>query len=329
MERSQFLKKSFGFLGMALVAPSLLARKEDTASCTPTVTETAGPFPTINPATLSQSNIVSDRTGVAFTININVKNISSCSPVSGIVVDIWHCDKDGNYSQYGGTQMQPTDYTAKNFLRGRQITDANGKVSYTSIFPGWYTGRATHIHVHMYTTSGTSLLITQIAFPEGSGSAVETVNAASSYGYTKGMSGYTYNASDNVFSDGTSTEMSTLTGSVAAGYTLDWDTYINATSTGLNEDKEESLFGLRQNFPNPAQNNTRVPVVLKSAASVKIMLLDVNGKQLQVQAFGTLPVGEHILDLDLRGIDAGMYIYRVKVMTPEGSFEKSQLLIRE
>ena len=114
--------------------------------------------------------------------------------------------------------MQSADFTSAHFLRGRQTTNANGLVSFTSIFPGWYTSRATHIHVHIYNSSGTSLLVTQIAFPEGSGSAVALVNASTANGYTKGLSGYTYNASDNVFSDSVANEMSTVTGSVAAGF---------------------------------------------------------------------------------------------------------------
>jgi hypothetical protein len=161
---------------------------------------------------------------VPFTIKINIKNKNnSCSALQGVNVDIWHCDKDGYYSEYGGTGMQSVNYTGVHFLRGRQTTDADGLVSFTSIFPGWYSGRATHIHVHIYTSSGTSLLVTQIAFPEGSNSAVATVNGSggTAYGYTKGMSGYTYNANDNVFSDDTSgIEVATVTGSLATGYAL-------------------------------------------------------------------------------------------------------------
>ena len=191
-------------------------------TCTISATETDGPFPTHTPSSLVRSDIRLDRTGVAFTINITVTNKNnSCAALSGAIVDIWHCDKDGNYSEYGGSGMQSTDYTAVHFLRGRQTTDSNGLVTFTSIFPGWYSGRATHIHVHVYTTSGTSLLITQIAFPEASNSAVATVNASTANGYTKGMTGYTYNASDNVFSDDTTgAEIGTVTGSIAAGYII-------------------------------------------------------------------------------------------------------------
>ncbi|MEL1239952.1 dioxygenase family protein [Flavobacterium flavipallidum] len=244
MERIDFLK-GLGLVGLgSLAVPILSSCNSDddsstdssatdtteatdtgsssgSSSCTVTATETAGPFPTKTPSSLVKSDITSDRTGVPLTINITIKNKNaSCAALEGAIVDIWHCDKDGYYSEYGGTGMQSADFTSVHFLRGRQTTNANGLVSFTSIFPGWYSGRATHIHVHIYNSSGTSLLVTQIAFPEGSGSAVVLVNASTANGYTKGMSGYTYNANDNVFSDGVSTEMSTVTGSVAAGFAL-------------------------------------------------------------------------------------------------------------
>ena len=191
------------------------------STCTVAPTETEGPFPTHTPSSYVRSDIRDDRTGVPFTIQITIQNTSnSCAVLSGAIVDIWHCDKDGYYSEYGGSGMQTVNYTAVHFLRGRQTTDANGLVSFTSIFPGWYSGRATHIHVHVYNAAGTSLKVTQIAFPEGSSSAVTLVNTTAS-GYTKGMSGYTTNANDNIFSDDTAgVEIAAISGSVSAGYTL-------------------------------------------------------------------------------------------------------------
>lgn len=225
MNRKKFLQ-SLGIAGVtAVAAPIFLRCKSDDSvedaiatGCTVTNSETEGPFPTKNPSTLVQSNITGDRTGIALEIEITIQNTNAdCANYSGVIVDIWHCDKDGNYSEYGGTQMQSADYTNYHFLRGRQTTDSNGQVKFTSIFPGWYNGRATHIHVHVYTSEGKSLLVTQIAFPEGSSSAVVLVNATSGY---RGMSGYTYNSTDNVFSDGTSTEISTITGSTSSGFSL-------------------------------------------------------------------------------------------------------------
>ena len=240
--RKKFLKNFFiGATSVSLLIEA--CKKTDTNSdsstsgnnsgtCTVSPTETAGPFPTTTPSTLVRSNIRDDRTGVAFTIAINVKNTNnSCAALAGAIVDIWHCDKDGHYSEYGGSGMQSVNYTSVHFLRGRQTTDSNGQVNFASIFPGWYTGRATHIHVHVYNSSGTSLLITQIAFPEGSSSAVITVNGSGGvpYGYTKGMSGYTYNASDNVFNDDSSgVEVTTVAGSLSDGYVLTQTTNVAA-----------------------------------------------------------------------------------------------------
>lgn len=242
MERKEFLR-GLGLVGIGTLAIPIInscSKDDDTVDsstdtdsnsgsgsgsssgdCSVTPSETAGPFPTITPSSLVKSNIVMDRTGVAFTIKITIKNTkASCAVLKDAIVDIWHCDKDGYYSEYGGTSMQSVNYTSYHFLRGRQTTDENGLVTFTSIFPGWYSGRATHIHVHIYNASGTSLLVTQIAFPEGANSAVATVNASSANGYTKGMSGYTYNASDNVFSDSVTNELGAVTGSLSEGYTL-------------------------------------------------------------------------------------------------------------
>lgn len=330
MERSEFLKKGLSFLGMAVIAPSLLGTDKARA-CTVANGETAGPFPTLTPASYVRSNIIGTRTGVAFTINITVKNVNgSCNPLSGVIVDIWHCDKDGNYSQYGGTSMQATDYTSQDFLRGRQTTDSNGLVSFTSIFPGWYTSRATHIHVHIYDSSGTSLLISQIAFPEASDSAVVTVNAASSYGYTKGMSGYTYNASDNVFSDGTSTEMSTVSGSVAAGYVLAWDAYVSGpTTTGISNAEAEKQFQVRQNFPNPCTEYTKIPVVLRTSSDVRVSIFTLDGREVKTQILGNMPSGEQTIDMDVSGLAANNYIFKVKITNLSGTFTQAKLFVKQ
>ena len=187
--------------------------------------ETEGPFPTHTPASYVRSDIRDDRTGYKITNKITVVNHNnSCNALSGLLVDIWHCDAEGNYSEYGGTTMQSTNYTAVHFLRGRQTTDSTGTVTFTSIFPGWYSGRATHIHVHIYTASGTSLKVTQIAFPEGTGTALAAVN-----GYGKGMTGYTYNKNDGVFSDDTAgIEIATVTGNITDGFALSINLSVSA-----------------------------------------------------------------------------------------------------
>lgn len=189
-------------------------------SCVVTPSETEGPFPTKVPNSYIRSNIKKgDNLGVNMLALITISNVNNnCVPLKDVLVDIWHCDVDGNYSQYGGVQMQSTNYQSENWYRGRQITDANGLVKFETIFPGWYQGRSTHIHVHVYDSTGKSLLVTQIAFQD---SLSDEVNQkGSQYGYKKGISGYTYNNRDNVFGDGVDKEMSTVTGSLSAGFEM-------------------------------------------------------------------------------------------------------------
>ena len=337
MERKVFLRNSLGFLGLAALTPDALRAEKynnnppaaSPLDCTVTNSETAGPFPTINPANYTQTNIVGDRTGVAFTVNINIVNKNAdCSAYQGAIVDIWHCDKDGYYSQYGGTNMQPINYTAYNFLRGRQIANADGLVTFNSIFPGWYTGRATHIHVHIYNAAGTSLLVTQIAFPEGTGSAVATVNAATSYGYTKGMNGYTYNANDNVFSDSVTTEMSTVSGTLAGGYTLNHTIYVNGPTLGQ-DDVEQRLGAVGQNFPNPVENISIIPITLQSAAQVKFKLFDLTGRQIGAIKTFEFGAGTNAIAFNRSEytVSSGYYVYTVDIDTAEGAFTQSRKMV--
>jgi protocatechuate 3,4-dioxygenase beta subunit len=230
MERKIFLKSSVSALGLAFVVPLFKScAKEkaagatstssgtDSGSCEVTPTETAGPFPTITPSSLVSANIVSDRKGVPLTIKLTVNNSSKgCAALSGAIADVWHCDAAGNYSEYGGGGMQSTDYTSVHFLRGRQTTNASGLVTFTSIFPGWYSGRAPHIHVHVYGVDGTSLMITQIAFPTDICNTVYTT--ATDY-KSRGTQD-TSNSTDNVFSDSLASELATVSGTITDGYIL-------------------------------------------------------------------------------------------------------------
>jgi protocatechuate 3,4-dioxygenase beta subunit len=165
-----------------------------------------------------------DRTGTKLTINITVQNKnSSCAGLANALVDIWHCDAQGNYSEYGGTNMQTTNYTSVHFLRGRQTSDSAGLVTFTSIYPGWYSGRAPHIHVHIYNSAGKSLLVTQIAFPEDISKIVYAQGVYASHGQAD-----TTNASDNVFGDGVTYEMSEVSGNTADGFVLKHNIVVSA-----------------------------------------------------------------------------------------------------
>ena len=93
--------------------------------------------------TNSADNSVAE--GVPLVLNINVASVgeTSCTPLEGAQVDIWHCDAQGIYS---GVSNRNSDSTGQDFLRGYQRTDDSGAVQFQTIYPGWYSGRAVHIH---------------------------------------------------------------------------------------------------------------------------------------------------------------------------------------
>lgn len=232
MNRKEFLKKSMTGLGIISLIPliSSCGKEEEmevidtgtgtgsgSGDCLTSPAETEGPFPTKNPSSLEMMDIRSDRTGVPMIASILIADANNdCAPITDAIVDIWHCDKDGYYSEYGGVGLQQADFTDVSFLRGRQVTDAEGKVNFQTIFPGWYRGRATHIHVHVYDSNGNSLLVTQIAFPED---VAKTVHTTATDFYTDGEQDTT-NSTDNVFGDGVEAQLATVEGNISEGYTL-------------------------------------------------------------------------------------------------------------
>ena len=142
---------------------------------------------------------------------------NACAPVSDAVVDIWQCDADGHYSQYN----QPGfNGTAQTFLRGIQATDADGRVTFTTIYPGWYQGRATHIHVEV-SVNGRSQKVTQIAFPENVTAEVYRTGVYASRGQNP-----TSNTRDGIFADSLSSEMATVSGDASNGYVANFTVVI-------------------------------------------------------------------------------------------------------
>jgi protocatechuate 3,4-dioxygenase beta subunit len=183
-------------------------------TCAVTPTETVGPYPSLTD--MFRMDIREGKQGTLLTLTVKVVNASSaCAPVAGANVEIWHVDAAGDYSQYG-TQRAAT------FLRGIQTTNANGEVVFTTIYPGWYQGRATHIHVEV-SLDGRSRKVTQIAFPEGVNDAVHRSGAYASRG-TNPIA----NASDGIFADSLASEIVTPTGSAAAGYAATFQVGITA-----------------------------------------------------------------------------------------------------
>ena len=216
MKRNEFLKKGLARMTSIIALPTVISScSEDDENfdpnvCTTSPRETAGPFPIKTPAQLVRENIIGDRSGVPLMITFTIQNTNdNCNPIEGALVDIWHCDAQGNYSEYNG-QLEG-DFTNENFLRGRQTTDANGNASFISIFPGWYPGRTPHIHVEVLSSSGDSLLVTQVSWLEDISNTVYA---------TQGYSGNadTNNSNDGIVSNANLAD--SLTGNTTDGYVL-------------------------------------------------------------------------------------------------------------
>ena len=178
------------------------------AACVVTPSETIGPYPSLTD--MFRSDVREDRTGTPLALTITVNNTNSaCGPLSGATVDIWQCDAEGRYSQYAQGGF---DGRASTFLRGMQTTDSNGRVTFMTVYPGWYQGRATHIHVEV-SVNGRSVKVTQIGFPESVNAEVYRSGVYASRGLNP-----TSNSGDMVFADSISEETAAIGGSPAGGY---------------------------------------------------------------------------------------------------------------
>ncbi|MFT3956772.1 MAG: cadherin-like beta sandwich domain-containing protein [Piscinibacter sp.] len=188
-------------------------------SCTITPQETQGPYPLLailSNSAMVRSDITEGKTGVPLRLTLTLQDLGDgCTPVAGAAVYIWHCDKDGLYSGYSNAQN--AGQAGLTYLRGIQVSDANGQVHFTTIYPGWYAGRITHVHFQVYLNDNLAVTATatsQLAFPPAVTSAVYD-----SALYTKGQnSSVTGFASDNVFSDGTAYQLVSISGDTSLGY---------------------------------------------------------------------------------------------------------------
>ncbi len=256
LERRGVLKLLVGFGAAPLVAGRLGAPGAAAAGLTGagTVTdatclsavpeETAGPYPgdgSNGPNILTHSGVVrsdirssfgsssTTAPGVPVTIRLTIQNLADgCSPLVGAAVYLWHCDRAGNYSMYSA------GVTGENYLRGVQVTDSTGTVSFTSIFPGCYSGRWPHIHYEVYpslaaaTSSSNKIATSQIAIPQA---ACSTAYSASGYASSVTNLGQITLASDNVFRDGSTLQMATATGDNSSGWLI--ANAIAITATGI------------------------------------------------------------------------------------------------
>jgi protocatechuate 3,4-dioxygenase beta subunit len=197
--------------------------------------ETAGPYPgdgSNGADVLEQSGVVrsdirssfgsstTTAEGVPMTLELTIYDMANGNArFEGVAVYVWHCNREGEYSMYSeGLENE-------NYLRGVQVADADGVVTFTSVFPACYDGRWPHIHFEVYpdeasiTDSANAIATSQVALPQD---ACETVYSdAEGYEQSVENLGKVSLDSDNVFSDDSgSSQLATVSGDVNSGYTV-------------------------------------------------------------------------------------------------------------
>lgn len=159
-------------MGMAALAPLLACAREPQSaapafgqgrlivgeSCPVTPRQTEGPF-YFDPR-LVRSDIRDGRPGAPLRLRLQVVGAADCSPAERARVDVWHCDAAGAYSGYDSERS-----SGEAWLRGAQLADADGVVAFETLYPGWYAGRAVHVHIKAWTADGREIA-SQIYFPD-------------------------------------------------------------------------------------------------------------------------------------------------------------------
>lgn len=198
-------------------------------------TETAGPYPAHDDSAINclrLNGIVRNdiraslntggysgsatASGIPLKMNFTITDKSTCAPIAGYAFYLWHCDINGKYSMYS------SGVTTQTYLRGVQLTDSAGKISFDTIFPGCYDGRMPHMHFELFPSMAQAvddsyaLKTSQLTFPMD---VLNTVYATSAYSSSKTNLAKISYATDNVFSDGYSTQLVSISGNTTSGYT--------------------------------------------------------------------------------------------------------------
>ena len=149
--------------------------------------QTEGPYYVDDAA--FRRNVTEGRPGAPLTLRLTVLNASSCKPIKGAAVEIWHCDAGGVYSATGAEADE-------RFLRGIQRTDANGLAIFRTLYPGWYQGRTVHIHTMVH-VGGNVVHTGQLYFSD---TVTDTVYRRSPYSARPNRT--TRNAADSIYRNG-------------------------------------------------------------------------------------------------------------------------------
>lgn len=284
---------------------------EDAAGCWLTPATTEGPY-YLN-ANLVRVDITEGRPGIALRMNINVID-SQCNPIPNVLVDAWHCDINGDYSGYNA-------FVGQTFMRGTQITDTSGTVFFDTVYPGWYPGRATHIHFKVRLNSFT-YVTSQFCFPDTLNNTIYSTPLYSGRGPNP-----TTNAADGIFHNSNPQYLvmnaaPNGTGGYDGNFTIGID-----VPTGINDPVEEANgYLLSQNYPNPFNPVTKIKYEIPVNSMVKLNVYDGFGREVMVLVDKNQNAGKHEVSFIGENLSSGYYFYKLEA----GEFiqTKEMLLIK-
>lgn len=338
MKRKDFLR-GIGLAGFSsFMLPADVAHKPKQLTkafggggvCTLIPQETAGPYPLdlSGNSAMFRQDIRENQAGVRLDLKLKIIGAANCLPMQNRRVDVWHCSALGYYSGYTTSgQNGSQNHVGETWLRGIQMTDANGEVTFTTIFPGWYNGRIIHIHFQIFLSSVLQTT-SQLTFPVAAKNALLAAHLPySNYGPDP-----TSLTSDNVFSDGYALQMATLTPNPTTG---GYDSYLEVTINGTGISGLEKLepetggqFKLGQNFPNPYSDTTTVPFTLTNQSNVKIGIFDLSGKKVAEVSEKNMGAGEQKITLNMKSLEIpnGNYVYQLEVENSNGVFRQCKMM---
>lgn len=342
ISRKQFIKTAgLGLIGGPFIfngVSKLAAANPVPYDCVLVPAQTGGPF-YIDPE-FERSDIRESLPGLPMKLKIKVMGVKNCLPIPNAVVNIWHCNQEGVYSTFGKVYNNPKDASKETWLRGYQMTNAQGECEFLTNFPGWYIGRATHIHfdIHLGFLPGGPI----------NGRADKTSTFKSQMYVPDDLRAKVYNDIESyTLGDNPKDNADDLILNGASGLLLDFDEsdYPNSLEAtfcvaidreGVPEDTPDpqgkDYFLLAQNTPNPFKSKTEFS--FEVFAPGKLSLSIYNSKfELKEQLLDqTFDVGQHTLSFNPdtnRKLRPGVYEFHLVFENDAGRFRQKRKMVVE
>jgi protocatechuate 3,4-dioxygenase beta subunit len=268
------------------------------ATCVMTPAKTEGPY--FVDEALNRSDIREDQAGTPLVLTMYVFDADNdCEPVAGAQVDIWHANASGLYSDEAANGT-----SGQKWLRGYQTTDADGKVKFTTIYPGWYSGRA--IHIHFKVRKDELEFTSQMFFTDEQNASVMKQSP-----YSKRGNPDTTDTTDNIYaSDGAKLLLQPQSDG-SGGYTAEFSVGVSGgsgTATTGDTSVAASVLSIR------ATRARRVKTVVKASEAVTAVVTVTRSGKTLARLSKRLTVGSHAINLRVRsGIAAGAATVHVRL----------------